>query len=615
MADFRKLFLVLAVIAITAVSASAQTAFSCAVSPAGPATLRGGGLTEEVGDALYTCTGGPTNGTVNGSFTAQLPGSAVTNRIVADNTGSGFLLGGVALSVETRTNINAAPTYYQVVQGLLQPSIPDTPATRNVVVFPNVTIPTGTTLDVKVRISGIRVSAPVVTSTQVATSVFEIISVSPSSAVPLTNPTQQVGQVYPGMTFAVTNCAGGSAPTMTFQQCTDLNIGSDGNPTESIAFGVKFSELQPGAFKIILPTAGNPNAEFSGRVFGPDQTSTPAVTVSDTPGSKDTATRLILTLTNVPAGVTVRVTDREIGSVGSSTAPGTAGTVSTVSAMALNVPDANASGAGGTPTVGTGTQSNCGTGFAYANDNTAVHLVDANSSGSTAYAVWEVTGSSSLNESLVFGVQVSFVANPGAGSPALTGTSPAIPGGNFAPQSTINYADKTSPIPRFQTQPITDNQIGVVPCVTNLLFPYVTSTSGYDTGIALVNTSLDNGTGSTDAPAPFNTSSQTGACTVYFFGNNTISPQTTPTVNPGSLVKFTMTNPPSTFTQATAGFEGYIIAQCAFQYAHGFAFIVDTRVPGFGSEGYLALVIPDSGGLRPPLNFVANGGAGEQLVH
>jgi hypothetical protein len=49
-------------------------------------------------------------------------------------------------------------------------------------------------------------------------------------------------------------------------------------------------------------------------------------------------------------------------------------------------------------------------------------------------------------------------------------------------------------------------------------------------------------------------------------------------------------------TQNIAGapeFQGYIIAVCEFQYAHGFAFITD----GFGgipalAQGYLALVIP-----------------------
>jgi hypothetical protein len=41
---------------------------------------------------------------------------------------------------------------------------------------------------------------------------------------------------------------------------------------------------------------------------------------------------------------------------------------------------------------------------------------------------------------------------------------------------------------------------------------------------------------------------------------------------------------------ATPGFEGYIIAQCAFQYAHGFAFITDVGAQKL-AEGYLALIL------------------------
>lgn len=41
-----------------------------------------------------------------------------------------------------------------------------------------------------------------------------------------------------------------------------------------------------------------------------------------------------------------------------------------------------------------------------------------------------------------------------------------------------------------------------------------------------------------------------------------------------------------------SGFSGYIIADCDFQFAHGFAFI--TQIGTFlGTEGYLALIIPD----------------------
>jgi hypothetical protein len=80
---------------------------------------------------------------------------------------------------------------------------------------------------------------------------------------------------------------------------------------------------------------------------------------------------------------------------------------------------------------------------------------------------------------------------------------------------------------------------------------------------------------------------------------------------------------------AAAGFEGYIIASCEFQYAHGYAFISDTQVARV-AQGYLALIIPDrtvttgkpgvNGGYteRPasPFNVGDDAvGSGEQLVH
>ncbi|MEO6759301.1 MAG: hypothetical protein ABIO24_07585, partial [Saprospiraceae bacterium] len=40
---------------------------------------------------------------------------------------------------------------------------------------------------------------------------------------------------------------------------------------------------------------------------------------------------------------------------------------------------------------------------------------------------------------------------------------------------------------------------------------------------------------------------------------------------------------------ATRGFQGYMIAQCQFQYAHGFAFISDVGANRV-SEAYLALI-------------------------
>jgi hypothetical protein len=44
---------------------------------------------------------------------------------------------------------------------------------------------------------------------------------------------------------------------------------------------------------------------------------------------------------------------------------------------------------------------------------------------------------------------------------------------------------------------------------------------------------------------------------------------------------------------ATAGFQGYVIAQCNFQYAHGYAFISDLGAQRL-AQGYLALILDDA---------------------
>jgi hypothetical protein len=56
------------------------------------------------------------------------------------------------------------------------------------------------------------------------------------------------------------------------------------------------------------------------------------------------------------------------------------------------------------------------------------------------------------------------------------------------------------------------------------------------------------------------------------------------------------------------GFQGYVIARCFFQYAHGFAFISDLGAARL-AEGYLALVmdgaaatVPRTGSESEPLD-------------
>ena len=134
------------------------------------------------------------------------------------------------------------------------------------------------------------------------------------------------------------------------------------------------------------------------------------------------------------------------------------------------------------------------------------------------------------------------------------------------------------------------NENSVVPCTTNLLYPWVLNFAGLDTGIAISNTSMD----------PYGTVTQAGTCSVNLYPtdkttNNGVNAGagvsiTTQTIQAGSVWRATLSGTP-TFT----GLAGYIIAVCRFQYGHGFAFITDNF--GVGSpataQGYLANIIPD----------------------
>jgi hypothetical protein len=108
---------------------------------------------------------------------------------------------------------------------------------------------------------------------------------------------------------------------------------------------------------------------------------------------------------------------------------------------------------------------------------------------------------------------------------------------------------------------------------TSLLFPFVTNINGFDTGIAISNTAAD----------PFGTSGKTGKCKLTFFGSNAPSPFTSGNINAGG--QFT-----NTLSAMAPGFQGYAIAECSFQFAHGFAFVSDVGARNL-AMGYLPLVI------------------------
>jgi len=104
---------------------------------------------------------------------------------------------------------------------------------------------------------------------------------------------------------------------------------------------------------------------------------------------------------------------------------------------------------------------------------------------------------------------------------------------------------------------------------TRLIFPFVTNINGFDTGLAISNTTSD----------PFGTTPVAGTCTLNFFGSAAPPAFTTPSIAAGT----TYANLASTIAP---GFQGYMIATCNFPFAHGFAFISDVGARNL-AMGYL----------------------------
>jgi hypothetical protein len=206
-----------------------------------------------------------------------------------------------------------------------------------------------------------------------------------------------------------------------------------------------------------------------------------------------------------------------------------------------------------------------------------------------------------VTETIDVAFAFAYRSNTASNLPALgTGTV----NGNFAPVSTVTTASSSAPIPRFVDTASNRNIIVVNACSTNLLFPFVTNQSGFDTGIAISNTSQD----------PFGTAGQSGACRINYYGNTTgggaaPAAQTSGVVASGTQLLFVVSSGGNLGIAGTPGFQGYIIAQCAFQFAHGFAFVSDGPIGAARvAEGYLALVMDESIGSR-------TGFASETLGH
>jgi hypothetical protein len=641
MVAFRKLFPVLAIVAFllgTATNASAQASGAplvCNTNAGVPPLVRAEGYTELVGDIVLVCTGGnPGQGLtanfqlfLNTNITSRLVGSSFSEALLMIDEPGIPRLNGAGAPGGTPTPFCLSPNVASNSAGVIGTSAACNPGTANVsyqqgtytvyraqqaaatttqsaLVWAGVPIvPPGTNQTRTFRITNVRANAAGagVSTSLVPTQIIAFLSISASQSLALNNPQQAVAFVQPGLQFAVRNCNGSGTSTdnpipRNFVQCSSepggdnrlFNTPNTDRPYDA-QLGLRFREGFQTAFK----TLAEPGQAESlpGVVYNTESgfvrqslfnaSSTPGV------GIANAATRVVARFTNVPNGTRLFV------STGSVSVAGSEGDTGNASAQLVTA-DINGGGGGGGTSSGAFipvaqlVTLRCGV-------TTAAGAEVALTAGS-GMAVWEVTSANpSTIDTLHFLLSVAFAANTPNNLPGLGAASVS---GNFAPfyaaSTNANQASTSLPIPRFIDNPTTAAAFRIDQCVTNLLFPFVTNQAGFDTGIAISNTSRD----------PFanqNTRLQAGTCTLNYYGGTTgggaapAAQTTNASVDAGAQALFVLSSGGNLGIAATPGFQGYIIAQCRFQYAHGFAFITDGPIgQARVAEGYLALVMDDS---------------------
>jgi hypothetical protein len=627
MADFRKYALAFAGVACflgitSAASAQTTNGITCFANAATPQQDRAEGITELTGDLVLSCTGGtvtpagvavPTvNITValNTQVTSRLVGATtnitealllindpapLTQVLCPANSGNNY-----ACPVQVNGTGNgggkgfgqyaSANAYQGVLTATNQLTFFNVPvdAPGPQVFFTNNTsiTPTLTLRITNVRANASALGAPTGFSTSTISE-----SISTSAGIPISGPLQTVGSVFQGLvnktvtgvsstasTTTLYGASSGSAPTLT--QCSSRSLSST-NISAALVEYVNFSEgfatatkLRYAASATLESTPGN-SQNVEGGFFLNNSPNSTAQFI----GGADFATRVKITFGNIPAGITVYVPTTLPSNTVANSAPTEVMTLTQGESTPFNpTPAASVTNLPG----------------GYYGGFAAVALTSGG-----GVAVYEVTSQQAISQNTIetfsVPVLVTYTASPSTNSPGLGTSTVQV---DFAPSSTVVTA-QAFPVPRFVQVSPNINGFSVAQCATNLLFPFVTNQAGYDTGLAIASTSSD----------PFGTALQSGTCTLNFYGSGAPAAFVTPTVTAGTVYTALTSN-------IAAGFQGYMIAQCKFQYGHGFAFIKDGYGgPGQGlSEGYLALIIPDTSVVtRAPNPNVNTPGAGEIL--
>jgi hypothetical protein len=637
------------------------TANSATVTP----QLRSEGITELVGDIVLICSGGPDLAVgaavpqvsitvyLNTNITSRLLGngsvsSASEAVLLLDEPNSGLQGYGPQVNYNVCTTpatgctatvgtvsytnpVSGVVGTYSVAQvgGLPAPNVYQGVVASNSqsITFNGVPIlpPGSTGISRYVRITNIRVNATAVSAGATTPGyVTAYVASVPNQYLPVVQSQITVGYVQPSLTTSLrstSNSGSLSSSSKQFNQCSGTTSGGNGTQLGILRYQSNWG----GAFKTRVlasqslsgqdgtdaiqnvPGSNNNANSESGLILNKAAlgnitlaTGAPAFTGltgtnSATAGLADFGTRFQAVFNNIPSGVSIFVGTANLvggGNVntmlgvtgGGGNAPGPTNITSSYAQLIVS---ATSPENGNTVPYLTATGSNGG--------STWVQFTPAAGTNSVT-AVWEVVNSNTQiqNQNFDFPVYISYSSNVSTNTPPAPSTITVSM--SYAPLSTTTTASSLlGNIPRFVDNGSGDNQTlaQINICTTSLLFPYITTVTGFDTGLAISNTSMD----------PFGTTTQAGACTLYWYGNNNGGTTNTPLPNSstascagaGAVINAgtTWTCQASSSPMVGQGFTGYMIATCNFQYAHGYAAVTD-----IGSRNiltaYLALVMNTS---------------------
>lgn len=577
MADFRNRLITLAGIA-TIFSGMAFGQAVCSNATANAVFARAEGINEQVADVTLNCSVPVGNVAVANtqkiSITVYMsPSAAITSANV--------ITGGSAIS-EAIAGVLATPTTYATTAGATSGATPQAfgQVSGSTVTFTGITLPAmaaGCAAPcAQILITNIKINASTVaTSSGVPTAVTETLFVSGTGVTPAVLTSSPVAFVTNGLSKISASSSLGAlaaSPGSPTNLPICAAVTAFGSGTGGVVFAVNFAEAYPNAFKTQGSAATNValgswntatvHTETGyGEPVGYTANNASGTPVASTVANTATSgTRIQIVFNNVPAGYTIYV-PVSYGPGAAVTTPATTnGAVLTLTNSATGaLSPVTATTNNGDPGPGSG-------GSAPPAPGIAAPLTVANG---TATAVYEVTTISTAPATFTIPVYLRASAN------AL-----ATPAGAIT--ATVSFAPvgASSNVPNFVSgsSTATVNGSAFTACNTVLLFPFVTNQLGFDTGLAISNTSTDALTATGGSVA----AKQSGTCVLNFFGASAPAAVTSPTVATGTTYA-------AAASTLAPGFQGYMIANCNFLYAHGFAYVVYNLTQNNGAAmGYLA---------------------------